>query len=236
MISCIIVDDEQHAIDVLVHFVAQTPFLELKGTTTRPLEALQMVNAEKVDLVFLDVQMPRINGTDFLRNIRERPEVVFTTAHAGFAIEGFELNAIDYLLKPITRPRFLEAVRKVEIKLGVNRQAQPPAADAPQEESFMFVKQDSRQIKVPFAEILYLEAKRDYTLIQLIDRKILAGFNLKMLEGMLPAAQFMRIHRSYIIRLSAIDALYGNLVEIRNFQVPISLAHKDLLMQALRLS
>ncbi len=236
MINCLIVDDEPLAREILRLHLTGIPGWTIVSECTNAAEAFEKLLSNRIDLMFLDVQMPRINGTDFLRNIRERPEVVFTTAHAGFAIEGFELNAIDYLLKPITRPRFLEAIRKVEIKLGVNRQAQPPAADAPQEESFMFVKQDSRQIKVPFAAILYLEAKRDYTLIQLTDRKILAGFNLKMLEGMLPAAQFMRIHRSYIIRLAAIDALYGNLVEIRNFQVPVSLAHKDLLLQALRLS
>ena len=236
MINCLIVDDEPLAREILRLHLTGIPGWTIVAECMNAAEAFEKLLSHKIDLMFLDVQMPRINGTDFLRNIKDPPGVIFTTAHAGFAIEGFELNAIDYLLKPITRPRFLEAIRKAEVQLGVRRQVPPVNPELPQDDSYIFVKQDNRQIKVQFEDILFLEAKRDYTLIQLKDRKVLAGFNLKMLEGMLPANLFLRIHRSYIVRLSAIDALYGNLVEIRTFQVPVSLAHKEALMQALRLS
>lgn len=238
MINCLIVDDEPLARDVIRLHLSNVPGWNIVRECMNATEAFEALMSAKVDVMFLDIQMPRILGTDFLRTIKDPPKTVFTTAHAGFAVEGFELSAVDYLLKPITFLRFQEAVRKVEVALGIIGNDQGPAVvpEKISEQSFIFVKQDNRQTKINFHDILFLEAKRDFTLIQLKEKKLLAGFNLKMLETMLPSPAFMRIHRSYIVRIEAINSLYGNVVEINNFQVPVSSAHKEALMQILRLS
>lgn len=235
MISCMIVDDEPLAREVIRHHLSKLSNWELLQECSGAGEAFEALVTRKAQVLFLDIQMPKILGTDFLRTIRDPPKIIFTTAHPGFAVEGFELNAVDYLLKPITFERFLEAVRKVELLLepaGVSKTLNE--TNIP-EEDFMFIKQDGRQIKVLFSEILFLEAKRDFTLIQLKDKKLLAGFHLKMLEGMLPPLKFMRIHRSYIVRLNAIEVVFGNTVEVKGYQIPVSPAHKDELTTALRL-
>lgn len=233
MISCLIVDDEPLAREVIQMHVSRLEGWQIVAQCENAAAAFEALINRKIDVIFLDVQMPRVLGTDFLRSLKDPPKIIFTTAHPGFAVEGFELNAVDYLLKPITFERFLEAAKKIEKVPLANK---PTIAEKSlQRDEFIFVKQDTRLVKVYFSDILFLEAKRDFTLLQLKDKKLLASFHLKMLEDMLPSSQFMRIHRSYIVNLNAIEVIYGNTVELKGFQIPVSPVNRDALTAALKL-
>lgn len=237
MINCIIVDDEPLAREIIRMHCSKITGLNVVQECINAMEAYEALINYKVQVVFLDIQMPRIKGMDFLRSLKNPPKIIFTTAHALYAVEGFELNVVDYLLKPVTFDRFRQAVTKAEQQLNLNTPIEVvevnPLLRAP--DDFIFIKQDNRLVKVPFANILYLEARRDCTMIQLNDKKMLAGFHLKMLEDTLPSALFMRVHRSYIVRLSAIEVLTGNIIEMKGFQIPVSSANRNALALALRL-
>ncbi len=214
MISCIIVDDEQHAIDVLAHFVNQTPLLTLKGTTTDPLEALQLINREQVDLIFLDIQMPHISGIDFIKAINGRCKVILTTAYSEFAAEGFDLEVVDYLLKPIPLPRFLKAVQRAAAILAKTTIPETEADD------YIFVKTESKgkMLKINLADIDYIEGMKNYVAIHTGDTKTLALLNMKDLEDRLQGKYFMRVHRSYIIAIGKITMIEGNRIVLKKGQ------------------
>jgi two-component system LytT family response regulator len=214
MISCIIVDDEQHAIDVLAHFVNQTPLLTLKGTTTDPLEALQLINREQVDLIFLDIQMPHISGIDFIKAINGRCKVILTTAYSEFAAEGFDLEVVDYLLKPIPLPRFLKAVQRAAAILAKTTIPETEADD------YIFVKTESKgkMLKINLADIDYIEGMKNYVAIHTGDTKTLALLNMKDLEDRLQGKHFMRVHRSYIIAIGKITMIEGNRIVLKKGQ------------------
>lgn len=238
MINCIIVDDEPLAREVIRMHLSAFPGWNIQQECINAMEAYEALIKHTVQVIFLDVQMPRIYGTDFLRSLKNPPAIIFTTAHPSYAVTGFELNAIDYLLKPVTVDRFKQAIIKVEQHL--NQGATAGNAEAVQamascQDDFIFIKQDSRLVKVSFGDILFLEAKRDFTWIQLREKKLLAGFHLKMLEDMLPSSIFMRVHRSYIVRLHAIEALSHNILEIKGFKIPVSSANRGALTLALKI-
>lgn len=214
MISCIIVDDEQHAIDVLAHFVNQTPLLTLKGTTTDPLEALQLINREQVDLIFLDIQMPHISGIDFIKAINGRCKVILTTAYSEFAAEGFDLEVVDYLLKPIPLPRFLKAVQRAAAVLAKT------TAPETETDDYIFVKTEAKgkMLKINLADIDYIEGMKNYVAIHTGDTKTLALLNMKDLEDRLQGKHFMRVHRSYIIAIGKITMIEGNKIMLKKGQ------------------
>lgn len=222
MISCIVVDDEQHAIDVLVHFIRQVPFLELKGTSTSPLQALQMVNAEKVDLVFLDVQMPDISGIDFIRAINGKCKVILTTAYSEFAAEGFELEVVDYLLKPVPFPRFLKAVQRVADVLESRGEA--TSVDL-LEDDYLFVKTEAKgkMLRINLQDIDYIESLKNYVAFHYNGTKTLALLSMKDLDERLPPKHFMRVNRSFIIATRKITGVEGNLIRLRDIQAEIVL-------------
>src|SRR5919112_130259 len=163
MINCIIVDDEQHAIDILIHYVGQTPFLNLVGSTTNPVEALEMVTTQKADLVFLDIQMPELSGMDFIKAIHGKAKIILTTAYSEFALESYELDVVDYLLKPVRLPRFLQAVQKVVKEVGENSDTQQNTSDG----DYIFVKTESKGklLKINLDEIDYIEGMKNYVAI-----------------------------------------------------------------------
>jgi len=214
MISCIIVDDEQHAIDVLTHFVKQTPLLTLKGTTTDPLEALQLINREQVDLIFLDIQMPHISGLDFIKAINGRCKVILTTAYSEFAAEGFDLEVTDYLLKPIPLPRFLKAVQRAAAALAKT------TAPETETDDYIFVKTEAKgkMLKINLADIDYIEGMKNYVAIHTGDTKTLVLLNMKDLEDRLQGKHFMRVHRSYIIAIAKITMIEGNRIMLKKGQ------------------
>jgi two-component system LytT family response regulator len=225
MITCIIVDDEQPAIDVLEHYVKQIPSLELLASFTNPLQALQLLNERPVDLLFLDIQMPEISGIDLIRAIRGRSKVILTTAYSEFVSEGFELEVADYLLKPVPFPRFLKAVQRIQ-----HLQDEPAATvQAPEDndaaDDYFFVKTElkGKMLKINFKDIDYIEGMKNYVAIHHDGNKTLVLLNMKDLEDRLPARYFMRIHRSYIIALEKIVAIEGNTVLLHKIKESILL-------------
>lgn len=232
MINCIIVDDEQHAIDILVHYVSQVPHLNLAGTTTNPMEALQMVATHKPDLVFLDVQMPELSGIDFIKAINGKAKVILTTAYSEFALEGYELDVVDYLLKPIRLPRFLQAVQKA-VTLSETSSVQPP-----EEDDYIFVKTESKgkYLKINLADIDYVEGMKNYVGIHCGSRKTLVLTSMKELEDRLPKQQFMRVHKSFIIAINRISGIEGNQVLLKgvNAEIQIGDSYKPELMELVK--
>lgn len=213
MINCIIVDDEQHAIDILEHYVQQTPLLHLVATATNPLEALHIIATQKIDLVFLDIQMPELSGIDFARALDGETKVILTTAYSEFALESYELDVVDYLLKPIRLPRFLTAVQKAAKSL--NDTLPEPALV---EDDYIFVKTESKGklLKINLADIDYIEAMKNYVAIYCHGKKTLVYTSMKELEDRLPKKQFIRVHKSFIIPIDRITGIEGNRVLLKD--------------------
>jgi two-component system, LytTR family, response regulator len=232
MINCIIVDDEQHAIDILVHYVNQTPHLNLAGSFTNPIEALKLMTQQKVDLVFLDIQMPEISGIDFIKAIHGKSKVILTTAYSEFALEGFELDVVDYLLKPIRLPRFLAAVQKAVQQINKNHEA-PESED-----DYIFVKTESKGklLKINLADIDYIESMKNYVAIHRGGQKTLVYTSMKELEEHLPRKQFLRVHKSFIIPVSRITGIEGNLLRLKNVTAEIMIGenYKAELMEIIK--
>ena len=232
MINSIIVDDEQHAIDILTHYVQQTPFLHLAGSNTNPIEALQLVATQKIDLVFLDIQMPEISGIDFIKAINGKAKVILTTAYPEFALDGFELEVVDYLLKPIRLPRFLTAVQKAVKALNENN----PATD--NNDDYIFVKTESKGklLKINLSEIDYVEGMKNYVAIHRGNQKTLVYTNMKDIEARLPNKLFIRVHKSFIIAISRITGIEGNRLMLKDISAEILIgeSYKNDLMEIIR--
>lgn len=217
-----IVDDEPIARDILKNYISATPELVLVKSCMSATEAYEGLHQHEVDLIFLDIQMPVITGVEFLRSLRNPPLIIFTTAYHNYAVEGFELNSVDYLLKPITYDRFYQAIQKAkERAVSKSTKRQLPAAD------YIFIKQDGRLVKINHCQIVYIEAEKDFSTVFYDDKKLLAGMHLKMFEAMLPEEQFFRVHRSYIINLSKINSITGNVVELNKKEIPIGANYKN---------
>jgi DNA-binding LytR/AlgR family response regulator len=222
MISCFIVDDEQSALDILRTFIEKTPFLTLVGSTTDPIEALSVVQNQPVDLLFLDIHMPQISGLDVARLLKGKTRIVFTTAYSEFAVECFELEAFDYLLKPIAFERFLKTAQKalnVSIEPSGRWQAPEQAAD------YIFVKTESKgkMAKINFDDIIYVEGMKNYVSINTSEERIVTLLNIKDLEERLPSRSFMRVHKSYIVALNKIQALDGNQIFFKGLKAYVPL-------------
>ncbi len=212
-INTIIVDDEPLALDVLETFLDKMPELELVRRCVNAFEANEALSNNKVDLMFLDIQMPQLTGIEFVKSLSSPPLIIFTTAFPNYAIEGFELDAIDYLLKPISAERFMKAANKaIDMIKMQNAQGQPAEGDKSQD--FIFVKADKKFVKVYYNDILYIEGLKDYVIIKLSKGRVITLQTMKSLEEKLPQDQFKRIHRSYIVGLEKIKAIVGNMVEI----------------------
>lgn len=234
MIKCLVVDDEQHAIDILAHYISQTSYLELVSSTTHPIEALQTVVTEKIDLVFLDIQMPDLSGIDFIKAINGKAKVILTTAYSEFAIAGFDLEVVDYLLKPISFPRFLNAVQKA-VKFINEKAAEPERKN---EAGYIFVKTESKGklLKINLADIEYIEGMKNYIAIFRGGQKTLVYTNLKDLINHLPPGDFIRIHKSFIIPVDKITGIEGNRVFLKNVTAEILIGenYKAELMEMIR--
>jgi two-component system LytT family response regulator len=233
MINCIIVDDEQHAIDILEHYIKQTPQLNLAGSYTNPIEALQFCSQQAVDLIFLDIQMPEISGIDFIKTLRGKSKVILTTAYSEFALEGYELYVVDYLMKPMRLPRFLAAVQKAIEQMNV-KENRPVSAD----DDYIFVKTETKGklLKIMLAEIDYIEAMKNYVVIYRGGQKTFVYTSMKELEERLPAKQFIRIHKSYIIPISRITGIEGNMIRLKNVsnEILIGENYKAALMELIK--
>jgi DNA-binding LytR/AlgR family response regulator len=236
MIKCIIIDDEPLALEILQDFIGKVPFLQLNASFTNALQALQYMESEEVDLLFLDIKMPDISGIDFLRSLKKRPMTIFTTAYQEFALEGYNLNILDYLLKPIPFNRFLSAVNKAQEYLQLvrnNRPADSPVTTPKAPQQFIFIKTEYKIVKVDLEDILYIEGLKDYSKIYLKDnpKPIYTLQNLKSFESKFPTERFARIHRSYIVSVSKINVICKNRVVIGQTDIPVSIGFKNNLQE-----
>lgn len=229
MINVIIVDDEPLAQEVLETLIKQMPQLNLVAKCNNAIEANSKLQSETIDLMFLDIQMPQITGVEFLRSLSNPPEVIFTTAHNQYALEGFELNVIDYLMKPVSMDRFMKAVNKATEKINANsseRSAEP--------EDFIFVKSDKKLVKIKYEDIIYIEGLKDYVIIRMNSGRVITLQTMKSLEEKLPDNLFKRIHRSYIVSLGKIESFFGNSVEVKekgeSKPIPVGKNYKEELL------
>lgn len=215
MIKTLIVDDEPLALDVLETYISKIPELQLVQRCQNALEANDALKKHDIDLMFLDIQMPQLTGVDFLKSLTKPPMVVFTTAYSDYALEGFELDAVDYLLKPISLDRFMKSVNRVMDLIDLQRNKQSETVvETSQEDPFMFVKADKKLVKVNFSEVLYIEGLKDYVIIRMESNRVITLQTMKSLEEKLPQGMFRRIHRSYIVNVNKIEAIVGNMVEV----------------------
>ena len=231
-INCLIVDDEPIARSILEAYVMRLPKLTLLRSCRNAAEAYEVLYEHRVDVILLDIKMPVITGIEFFRSLPNPPLVIFTTAYSGYAVQGFELNSVDYLMKPITFERFNQAIQRVHERLTTQKEQQ--MIEAP---SYIFLKQDTRLVKVNFDEINYIQAERDFCAVYLNNgKRLLAGMHLKILENRLPVKKFMRVHRSYIINLDKITGIKGNVIEFGSHEIPIGTSYREVFLKALRLS
>jgi two-component system LytT family response regulator len=222
-LNCVIIEDEPLARNLLTDYVKKVPTLNLLKAFSNPLEALEALRVLSVDILFLDVQMPEITGITLLKVLKKRPLVVLTTAYSEYALEGYELDVADYLLKPITFERFLKSVDKITQRLESEAPVIAPVHPNKQEPTspFVFVKDGTKLVKVWLDEIRYVEGLKDYVTIHTKDQKITTLQRMKALEEQLPAEQFIRIHNSFIVALAAIDVIQKNEVLIGTITIPV---------------
>jgi DNA-binding LytR/AlgR family response regulator len=223
-IKCIITDDEPFARKGLQGYIGQIDFLELKGVCENAVELNSLLKKEPADLLFLDIEMPYVTGIDFLRSIPSPPKVIFTTAYEKYALQGFELEVLDYLLKPISFERFMKAANKA---FDFFRGQQAPAAL----QDYIFVKSEGKLEKIHFSAILFAEALENYVAIYTLEKKIITHLTLKMLQEKLPAGVFIQPHKSYLVSIEKINSIEGNILHVLQYQVPISKYQKEEVME-----
>jgi DNA-binding LytR/AlgR family response regulator len=229
--NCIIVEDEPLAAEVLEDYVKQVPFLESKGICSDALYAMDKLQNETIDLIFLDIHLPKLKGTDFLKTLKQPPHVIITSAYTEYALQGYELNVLDYLLKPIEFSRFLTAVNKLQ--QVAEHDPHPSVWRITAEPSHLFFNVSKKQVKVLVDDILYIESVKEYIRITAAGKSILTKFQLHEIESMLPRHQFLRVHRSFIVARNKIDAFTPVDIEIQGQQIPIGRSYKESVMSAL---
>ncbi|MDL2231903.1 LytTR family DNA-binding domain-containing protein [Porphyromonadaceae bacterium OttesenSCG-928-L07] len=224
MISCIAIDDEPLALTQIKSYIEKTPFLKLMGAYSSALEAMEAVGKERPDLLFVDINMPGLSGMEYVKSLQERPLVIFTTAYSEYALEGFKVDALDYLLKPIGYNDFLRSATKALKQYELlNKEEKVEATD-----SYLFVKADYKMVKVYINAITYIESRSEYIRIHLdTDKPLMTLLSLKNVEEYLPATKFMRVHRSYIVNLEKIDAVSRGSIVIGGETIPVGDLYRE---------
>ena len=227
-ITCLAVDDEPPALQIMEKYIHAVPTLHLTGTSGNAVDALAILQNNTIDLLFLDIQMPYILGTDFMRTLSNPPRVIFTTAFRKFAVEGFELDAVDYLLKPISFERFLKAVNKV-MKLNLPVVATMPLETAQKNENenlSIYVRADRKNMKINLNDILFIESLKDYIKVVTKEKAIISKNSISTFEENLPHHLFIRVHRSFIVALNKIDSFTPDLIQIGKYELPVSRSYR----------
>lgn len=227
MIRCLVVDDEPLALDILEDYINKVPFLTLVKTTTSAIEGLSLVQSDAIDLVFLDVQMPELTGIQFLKIINGKCDVILTTAYSQYALDGYELDVVDYLLKPIAFDRFYKAAQKVLQNNGNGNIALAEQVPAPSSHDFIFVKTEHKIQKIYLDDILYIEGLKDYISIFTKTERIITLQNMKKMEESLPAKSFIRVHKSYIVALGKIESIERSRIQIGDKIIPIGDTYRE---------
>jgi len=237
-IKTIIVDDEPHAIHVIEKYVKNFPEIELVSKCSTAVQAFQLLQKNKIDLIFLDVKMPGLLGTDLVRTLKNPPKIIFTTAYQDYALEGFDLNAVDYLLKPIPFDRFLKAMDKVFDAYKLNHQKltvqQRPVESTG--EKFLYLRVDRKMVKINVNDIYWMESLKDYIKVVLKEKVLISKQKISILEELLPEEKFVRIHRSFIVAVDKIDSYHSYAIEILGKELPIGRSYKAECKKRLRIS
>ena len=227
-INCLILDDEELARLLLENYTQKLPFLHLVGKCKNAVEAMEVMNHEQVDLLFLDIQMPEITGVSFLKSLPRKPLTIFTTAYSEYAIQGYDLDVVDYLLKPIGFERFVQAVNKASDRFA---QQKGSANNKETEQGFILIRADHKIHRLAYDEILYIQSMREYAAFYTRNGRILALKSLKSLEEELPSERFIRIHKSYMVSASAIKTINGNVLLVGEEELPVGNLYRDEIMR-----
>ena len=230
-INCIIVDDEPMAREILQTHLQKMDFVTIVKVCKNATEAFNVVSSEQVDLIFLDINMPEISGLSFAKSINKKSKIIFTTAYREYAIDGFDLQAVDYLLKPISFERLAQAIDKFESNRTIIKNV--PLIETEEKNDFIFVRSDRKMVKINFEEIKYIESLSDYIKIHLKDKIIITRETISNIEVKLPVNKFLRTHRSYIVSISKIDSFTNELVEVNDKAIPISRSYKASVLKKL---
>ncbi|HEY8898394.1 MAG TPA: LytTR family DNA-binding domain-containing protein [Niastella sp.] len=230
-LKCVIIDDEPIARKGLKEYLQDTPFLQLAGEFDNPLKAADLLLHEKIDLLFLDIQMPKMTGMEFLKTLSHPPMVIFTTAYPQYAVEGFEWNAIDYLLKPFSFERFWKAVSKARTMHEAI--TQPTAGTTAPAPGYFFIKTDNKLVKIMYDDILFVEALQNYVAVHTKEKKYITYITFHSIESHLPAGQFIRTHKSYIVAAGKVESIEGNEITIGTHHIPISRTERETVLQQL---
>jgi two-component system, LytTR family, response regulator len=233
ILKCLIIDDEPPAREIIRRYINELPVLEFAGECGNALQSISFLQQNNIDLIFLDIKMPQMNGNEFLKTIKNPPAVIFTTAHIDYAIEGYELDVIDYLLKPIKFDRFVKAVNKVPVLKGRKETDEKPVTDNNLSESFVYFRCERKMVKVMLKNVLYIESMKDYVKVFTNEEIIITKLPLNSVQSMLPEKEFLRIHRSYIVSVSKIKSYTHEFVEINKAEIPIGKLYRLEVLKAL---
>jgi DNA-binding LytR/AlgR family response regulator len=229
--NCLIIEDEPLAADVLKDYIAQLPGLKLAGVCENVFTATEKMHAEKIDIIFLDINLPKVNGLNFLKSMTGNYHIILTTAYHQYALDGFNLNVVDYLLKPIEFSRFLQAVNKVYDRIKTVSETTLPDTH---ERKFYFFNADKKNVKVFADEILYIESLKDYVRIHTTEKKIITKFQIGEMERMMNEKNFIRIHKSYIVNVEKITAFTAIEVEVKGVSLPLGRTYKEVVERRLK--
>jgi len=237
MYTCIVIDDQPEAVELLKDHIGNTPMLSLKVATSDPIEAMAILNKEHIDIVFLDVQMPDISGIEIVENLIAKwgshiPRIVFTTGYSDYALPGYEYGVADYLLKPVSYERFRKAADRIVLNLDTHR-------GQPVNDGFTFAEVDGKKIKINFDDIIYIEGARNYIIVATVKQKLITYKSMGSMQEILPLARFMRVHKSYIVAIDKIQALRGNEICLQVKEdgkyIPIGITFKEKVLKQLRI-
>lgn len=229
-LSCLIIDDEPLARQGLAEYIQDAGFLQLVGSFDNPLKATDVLVQQNIDLIFLDIQMPRMTGLEFLKTLQHPPLVILTTAYPQYAVEGFELNAIDYLLKPFSFERFCKAVMKAKTLRETGAQAGAATNGDP---DYFFIKSDNKLVRIKYDDILFVEALQNYVAVHTTDKKYITYLTFRGIEEYLPAGRFVRTHKSFIVAAARVESIEGNEIRIGQHHIPISRTERETVLQQL---
>ena len=222
-LNCLVVDDEQLARELLAEYISKVPFLELKGLVKNPVEVAEILEGETIDILFLDIQMPDITGIELLKTLTHKPVVIFTTAYSEYALEGYELDVLDYLVKPFSFERFMKSVNKAVELIKLKQKSAIPVSG----QEYISIHADHKIYSIRLDDILYIEGLREYVSYYTSEKRIVTLASLKNLEETLPESMFMRIHKSYIIPVRKVKAVEGNMIDLGIKKIPIGRSYRD---------
>lgn len=228
MLTCIIIDDEPLARKGLKEYIEDAEFCQLKGEFDNPTKAMDCLSKESIDLIFLDIQMPKLSGLDFVKTMTKPPMIIFTTAYPQHAVEGFELNAVDYLLKPFSFDRFWKAI----LKAKAIKDHQSPGNQG-SESDYFYIKTDNKLVKINYTDVLFIEALQNYVAIHTLSQKHIGYLTLHSIEENLPSQRFVKTHKSFIVAIDKVESIEGNEIRIGTHHIPISRTEKETVMEKL---